>query len=361
MTRKKDIMKSVTSFTESISVREFTMKSQDKGYCCRFLVCVSSLIFVVVGGIACYMGIYLTTSGPSTWLPATSPTMGSSFSIGSLVAGAIAAVLACVGCIGACRRNRACICLFGVLVALLLVIAAAMFAIVWETRWAVGAWRDADYRFYGEIAVGNASVSTNLSAPAIHTLGTIYKQVGTLYALCDPVANTTAPIISALASGGALPQPALLTCSEPAMELFGGWASGYCLNGEGVLPKETVSGCMADVSLAGGAFDSYEEAAWVFCACGRAISVAINEDWFTNANFVCLGLLIYLSLLCCVVCCTYRNAKHAAKQRKKDAFELETLKAAEREAGRGGDAGGLGGIGSASMRADEVYIEASRV
>ena len=36
-------------------------------------------------------------------------------------------------------------------------------------------------------------------------------------------------------------------------------------------------------------------------------------------------------------------------------------KAAEREAGRGGDAGGLGGIGSASMRADEVYIEASRV
>ena len=64
---------------------------------------------------------------------------------------------------------------------------------------------------------------------------------------------------------------------------------------------------------------------------------------------------------CCVVCCTYRNAKHAAKQRKKDAFELETLKAAEREAGRGGDAGGLGGIGSASMRADEVYIEASRV
>ena len=62
--------------------------------------------------------------------------------------------------------------------------------------------------------------------------------------------------------------------------------------------------------------------------------IASNEDWFTNANFVCLGLLIYLSLLCCVVCCTYRNAKHAAKQRKKDAFELETLKAVDDQAQR---------------------------
>ena len=162
--------------------------------------------------------------------------------------------------------------------------------------------------------------------------------------------------------------------------------------------QETVSGCMADVSLAGSAFDSYEEAAWVFCACRRAISVAINEDWFTNANFVCLGLLIYLSLLCCVVCCTYRNAKHAAEQRvragdaqggrawerrggAREDFEMETLKAAERYWVRGAKGHnlktkwrkrssngspraswdtGLGGIGSASMRADEVYIEASR-
>ena len=95
------------------------------------------------------------------------------------------------------------ICLFGVLVALLLVIAAAMFAIVWETRWAVGAWRDADYRFYGEIAVDatQASPPGPERSQTFTTLCTIYKQVGTLYALCDPVANTTAPIVSALASG----------------------------------------------------------------------------------------------------------------------------------------------------------------
>ena len=53
------------------------------------------------------------------------------------------------------------------------------------------------------------------------------------------------------------------------------------------------------------------------------------------ALIVAVGLLGCCGALLCVLCCACRGAATARKRRKQNIFELETLKAAEREAQHG--------------------------
>lgn len=203
--------------------REVVMKHFDHGYCSRSSVCLSAL--VIVGGalVMCIFGAYAVFAGPAAWLPQRA----SSSSVGSLITGLTVAVLGLAGCLGACRRSRPCLCLFGVAVVLLLAASIGCLAVAMHTRWAVDAWRTANYRLYanggagprGDGAEAAVSPAGNLSLPAIRTLVTLHAEVSLLYGFCAPPPNVTAAIVGALDRAAA--PTATLRCTEDALSLLG--------------------------------------------------------------------------------------------------------------------------------------------
>ena len=98
--------------------------------------------------------------------------------------------------------------------------------------------------------------------------------------------------------------------------------------------RRTIAACRADlaVAVAHGLGGFARPSSWLFCACGDALSETLG-DWVTAVTLVSAALLAYLTLLLCLVCGACRGAVREKKRRKQNEFELETLKAAEREAG----------------------------
>lgn len=190
--------------------REVNMKPVDHGYCVRLLVIVAALLAFIGGGAACAFGVYGTFLEPYAWLPSGSQQRAYTTSLASFIAGGTISLLALIGCLGACRRSKRGLWLFGLLVAVLMTAAAACVAVLWDAKAAVDAWRGADYRLQ----------STSLSASALRTLWTLRVEVGTLYAFCAPDAQE---LIQELGRGDAPTQPAVLACTEPTIAMFGEW------------------------------------------------------------------------------------------------------------------------------------------
>jgi hypothetical protein len=144
-------------------------KPASRGYLCRTLVCLTALILVACAGLVVALGMRV---GPSKWLPfmlggAARADRISSF---SLVSGIVMVVFGVLGCIGALKRMKPCLYLFGLLVLTLMAAAAGCLLLGAEAKSAVAEWRDASYRL------------DNLTAPALETLGTLHSQARRLRA-----------------------------------------------------------------------------------------------------------------------------------------------------------------------------------
>ena len=130
-----------------------------------------------------------------------------------------------------------------------------------------------------------------------------------------------------------------MLCSEPAVaaQAFGAWVTTECLlppawDGPAAAERLTgMSACRGDIARES-AVPSADDATWVVCACGAALAAEMGGSWFDGLRLTALVALVVLGLLVLALCCACRDAKRARKQRKAAEFELETLKAAEKEA-----------------------------
>ena len=93
----------------------------------------------------------------------------------------------------------------------------------------------------------------------------------------------------------------------------------------------TIRRCWSDLRRADEPFPS--DSAWLFCACAGAITDEIGGRWFTAVTTVASCAVGYLAVLVCIVCGACRGATKARKARKQNEFELQTLRAAQDEAG----------------------------
>ena len=69
----------------------------------------------------------------------------------------------------------------------------------------------------------------------------------------------------------------------------------------------------------------------LFSACATALARTVGDEWYPMVVEVALMGIVYLLLALCVLCGTCRHAARAHRRRKKDAFELQMLRAAESE------------------------------
>ena len=196
--------------------REVSMKPADRDYLCRGLVCFATLLFTLAGSGVCVLALYSLYSGPAQWLPGMlgSPMHTSPAPLGGLVVGGLVAVLGCLGCLGACRQSKPCLCCFGIALAVVMALTAACLGILMATQSALSDWGNNGYRL------------ANLSAPATRTVVTLHVEFGAFVAFCAPNATVAVPLVDALDSGAA---PALSArdqlhfCTEDALSLFGEW------------------------------------------------------------------------------------------------------------------------------------------
>lgn len=219
-----------TTSGEDTLQREVKMKRGSHGYCERFLVCVAALLIVVFGGGTCAIGIITGVLGPSAWLPTAfgSAERIASVSTFSLVFGALIACLGLLGVLGACKRSKMCLNLFGIAVLVLLVVVIASIGIVLETQQGVRAWRENDFRLYSGSASGSASgaaATANLTAAAMRTLVTLQTEVGAVYSFCAPSASNVTSVVRVLDRGVAPTTTPTFNCTEPAIAAFSAWCA----------------------------------------------------------------------------------------------------------------------------------------
>ena len=127
------------------AVREVAMRPPQKGYLCRGLVCLAAFGIGIIGSFVGGISTYAQSGSPNDWLPVSlGPTRSDTVLLGSLVGGVAATVCAVVGCLGACRRSKSLLYLFGLFVLLLVIVAASCLSLVVETDIALKDWKDVD-------------------------------------------------------------------------------------------------------------------------------------------------------------------------------------------------------------------------
>jgi len=270
------------------------------------------LILVACAGLVVALGMRV---GPSKWLPfmlggAARADRISSF---SLVSGIVMVVFGVLGCIGALKRMKPCLYLFGLLVLTLMAAAAGCLLLGAEAKSAVAEWRDASYRL------------DNLTAPALETLGTLHSQWASLVTYCAPRNGTG--LLTALESAPPLPA---FSCAEAEMAEFGSWVSSECL-----APQTTVDAiraCRTDLLRSSDFSSRYATSDALFCTCGGALASAVHGRLWSALVCACVALLIYLLFVLCVLCGACKQAAKATKRKKKAKFERQIQAAAEREA-----------------------------
>lgn len=353
------------------SRREVVMKPIDRQYICRGLVCFGAAIIASVGGAIAVFGGITAYGSPAQWLP---DTLGSDarfmrLATGSFATGLTLFALSLLGCLGAYKRSKLCLWLFGLAVGVLLTCTAASVAIVWEAYWALGLWHDSGYGLYedvfGDAASGDAASGEapsaaaamlppygNLSSNAAHTISALHLEVAALYDFCAPLNTTALDAIDA----GLVPSHEGFVCTEPEMDgSFGAWVRGYCLDasswdGSSGVAAATLLGeidtCRRDLARAVEIDDPLvratgvdeppftpAESTWLFCTCGRSLSKTVTDRWFVAVLLITIAVTVYLALLVCILCGACRGAAKAKKRKKKAEFERLVLREAAKEAG----------------------------
>ena len=212
------------SFGSASTAESSSVKPIKPGYCARAMLCGAALATLLVGGLVCAIGVASSFLEPAAWLPTMlGQQRTESLSLLSLSVGGVVAVLSLAGCFGACfyhRRGEFFLYLFGLLILLVLALAAAAVAVIWETNWAVEAWRSHDFR----LAAAEQGTEP-LAEAAVAALVTLHAELEALYAFCAPT-NATAALASALETGQrpAWPAPPLhCTEGDESMTAFALW------------------------------------------------------------------------------------------------------------------------------------------
>lgn len=222
--------------------REVVMKSINRQYICRGLVCLAAASIIGGGAVILSFGIYASSMSAADWLPRLLGDQRSdAVSSGSLGIGIAMAVLGLVGCFGAFRRKKPCLWLFGLLVAVLLTIIAGSIAILFETRWALDQWSDASFRLYagsppvaanasngGASGLPATTSAANLTDGATETLQALYGAVAALAIFCHPPAANVSRTLDALDSSRA-PTDVRFSCTEASLDAFGDWCGSRAL------------------------------------------------------------------------------------------------------------------------------------
>lgn len=359
--------------------RRTSMKQHQHQYLCRGLVCAAALIVVLVGAGLIIVGAYSSfAESPAQWMPGVLGTAGRAAAIsnGGFVSGIVMALFGCFGLLGAFRRSKPCLCLFGLASCVLLTAVAAMIAIIWQAHWAIGAWRDAGFRLAGDL----------LSDKAMVTLRALHGDVAALYAFCDPAPAGASAIVADFDAGSSLPSATLsFNCTEPSLASFESCArrpratmnlpsraiellaprlapkgiflstaashiacaaaanaaaaadaaaaaavacvvagvQRNCLahhSYDGVRGEERlaqIAACRADAANLGSSFahDALgARSTWLFCACSSPLAQTISDRWYVAVMIIANGLMVYLALLVCV---TWQACKGAAKAKKR--------------------------------------------
>ena len=104
-----------------------------------------------------YGGYASFTSGTMSWLSdILNHNRAANVAYGSFGGGLVILSFGVIGCFGAYRRSKPCLCIFGLLVLILLIMFGASVTIMWETKKALNIWSDGGYGLESMNASTNA-------------------------------------------------------------------------------------------------------------------------------------------------------------------------------------------------------------
>ena len=242
----------------------------------RSIVCLGALSLLALGVFATVMGIDLHTF----WMSICFGGHASEVAVSSIVLGLFVALLSLLGFVGALVHERECLCLFGPIVLLLLLIAAGGLSVITDAQRVLDDWERHRWRLHD---------------PSSESLHMLFVGLGAAYAFCAP---TPAGVGSAIASldGQVEPPPSILSCRQGSSAPFAAWVNAQCLqparfrDGASVRPSDLwaeIGTCRRDVATAqsSGAFGALVapdvgDTAWLFCACARPLKATLELQLF---------------------------------------------------------------------------------
>ena len=296
---------------------------------CRALVTFGAMSTFALGVIATVMGFSVSSAA---WLSSCLGRHSDSVSSSSLVLGSLVLIFSLLGCVGAANRKKPCLCAFGLVVTVLLIICSGGLSVLTETETALQRWSEQEYRLYASTAAGS-----NLTSAAEELLHTLYIELSAVYAFCAPNATGVGAVIAALDSHVA-PAAGVLHCRQTDSLAFAEWVNLECLapivagNASASLLGE-IGACRADLAAAQAAGDfeaqvgsEVGDTAWLFCACGRALKMTLEAEWVGPVRLVLAALAAYCALLVGLLYGACVGATKAKKRLKKYEIEMEILR-----------------------------------